>query len=131
MLGAQFVRVMPMVEFGGDHDLLQRAPLPPHVGMQKEAEQNLQQGEQANKLQGKAGHSHKHERRGEECAVEGMVAEAADPVEPVRRMVNGMEAPKERHLMAEAMQPVREQIKEEHAEYEANGAGQRQYERAQ
>ena len=109
---------MPVMELRGDHDSVQRPPAPAHVGVEEQTGHDLHDGQHSGELGAEAGGEEEHERRGDENAVEWMVAQPADPIEMHRRVVDGVEPPQERHLVAPAVGPVGDEVEQDDAEDE-------------
>jgi hypothetical protein len=106
------VGVVPVVELRGDDHLVERSEAPADVGVDEEAGDQLDRGERTGQRGVEPGGEEEHERRGDDRAVERVVAQPADPVHRRARVVDGVEPPQRRHLVRPSVHPVHEHVEE-------------------
>jgi hypothetical protein len=82
-------------------------------------------------LGAEAGHQQQHEGGGQHGGVDGVEPEAADPVELLGRVVDAVEPPQERHLVAEPVAPVADHVEQQDAQHRPGRRRQGQHDRAE
>ena len=72
---------MPMVEFRRDHQPMQPLEAPPHVGVEKQPEDDLSRRKRSCQFEGEARSDEEHEGRSENGPVERVGSKAAGPIQ--------------------------------------------------